>query len=119
LTHEVFQFCLLFGNEIAILDPEINHLGNNYFPIPVRPLHRYNWRIALIWDGASYHRSQAVKDYLASVNQGLQESEWRITCIRFARNDPRQNPVEDIWLQAKRFIREFYHLCQSFSTVKW
>lgn len=76
-------------------------------------------RIALIWDGASYHRSQAVKDYLASVNQGLQESEWRITCIRFAPNDPRQNPVEDIWLQAKRFIREFYHLCQSFSTVKW
>ena len=76
-------------------------------------------RIALIWDGASYHRSQAVKDYLASVNQGLDESQWKITCLRFAPNDPRQNPVEDVWLQAKRFIREFYHLCQSFSTVKW
>lgn len=76
-------------------------------------------RIALIWDGASYHRSQAVKDYLASVNQGLDEAEWKLTCIRFAPNDPRQNPVEDVWLQAKRFIREFYHLCQSFATVKW
>lgn len=76
-------------------------------------------RIALIWDGASHHRSQAVKDYLASVNQGLEESQWLITCIRFAPNDPGQNPVEDVWLQAKRFIREFYHLCQSFSTVKW
>lgn len=76
-------------------------------------------RIALIWDGATYHRSQVVKDYLALVNQDLEESEWKITCIRFAPNDPRQNPVEDIWLQAKRFIREFYHLCKSFSTVKW
>jgi transposase len=56
---------------------------------------------------------------LPFVNQGLQESEWKITCIRFAPNDPRQNPVEDIWLQAKRFIREFYHLCQSFLTMKW
>lgn len=76
-------------------------------------------RIALIWDGASYHRSQAVKDYLASVNHGLEESKWAITCIRFAPNDPRQNPVEDVWLQAKRFIREFYHLCKSFKSVKW
>lgn len=76
-------------------------------------------RLALIWDGASYHRSQAVKDYLAQVNEGLEESAWKITCLRFAPNDPRQNPVEDVWLQAKRFIREFYHLCQSFSTVKW
>lgn len=76
-------------------------------------------RIALIWDGASYHRSQVVKDYLALVNNGLEESEWIITCHRFAANDPRQNPIEDVWLQAKRFIREFYYLCQSFSTVKW
>lgn len=76
-------------------------------------------RIAVIWDGASYHRSHAVKDYLALVNQGLDETEWKISCLRFAPNDPRQNPVEDVWLQAKRFIREFYHLCQSFSTVKW
>lgn len=42
-------------------------------------------RIALIWDGASYHRSQEVREYLESVNQGLDESEWKITCIRFAR----------------------------------
>lgn len=78
-----------------------------------------NSRIALIWDGATYHRSQAVKDYLESVNQGLDESNWKITCIRFAPNDPKQNPIEDIWLQAKRFIREYYHLCQSFNAVKF
>jgi transposase len=76
-------------------------------------------RIAMIWDGASYHRSQALREYLASENQGLEASQWNITCLRFAPNDPRQNPVEDIWLQAKRFLGEFYYLCQSFSTVKW
>lgn len=35
-----------------------------------------------------------------------------------APNAPEQNPVEDIWLYAKRFIREFYHLCKSFSAIK-
>ena len=76
-------------------------------------------RIALIWDGASYHRSQEVKNHLKLLNHGLDESNWRMTCIRFAPNDPKQNPVEDIWLQAKRFIRECYHLCQSFGAVKY
>ncbi len=75
-------------------------------------------RIAIIWDGASYHRSGQFRDYLDSVNQGCEPQEWKITCIRFAPNAPEQNPVEDIWLSAKRFIREFYHLCKSFSTVK-
>jgi transposase len=76
-------------------------------------------RIAIIWDGASYHRSQEVKDYLALTNRDLDELGWNITCIRFAPNDPKQNPIEDIWLQAKRFIREFYHLCKSFAAVKF
>lgn len=75
-------------------------------------------RIALIWDGASYHRSQQLKAYLESVNRGLAERDWRVTCLRFAPNDPSQNPIEDIWLQGKRFIREFYHLCNSFGAVK-
>jgi len=75
-------------------------------------------RIALIWDGASYHRFAGVREYLDSLNQGLDEHEWKITCIRFAPNDPKQNPVEDIWLHAKKFVREFYHLCNSFAAVK-
>lgn len=49
-------------------------------------------RIALIWDGASYHRSQEVKRHLESLNRGLEHSNWKITCIRFALNDPKQNP---------------------------
>ena len=41
-----------------------------------------------------------------------------ITCILFAPNAPEQNPVEDIWLQAKNFIRRYYHLCKDFKAVK-
>ena len=76
-------------------------------------------RIALLWDGATYHRSQEVRAYLDSLNQGLDESDWKITCIRFAPNDPKQNPIEDIWLQAKRLLREYYHLCESFDSAKF
>lgn len=76
-------------------------------------------RLAVFWDGASYHRSVELKTYLQTVNQDLTESAWAITCTRFAPNAPEQNPVEDIWLQAKRFIRNCYHLCKSFAVVKF
>lgn len=76
-------------------------------------------RIAVFWDGASYHRSEELKAYLATVNQDRREDDWQITCTRFAPNAPEQNPVEDIWLQAKRWIRECYHLCKSFNVVKF
>lgn len=75
-------------------------------------------QVAFFWDGASYHRSQEVKDYLAKVNCSIMESDWKITCMRFAPNAPSQNPIEDVWLQAKRYIREFYHLLKTFSNVK-
>jgi hypothetical protein len=75
-------------------------------------------RIALLWDGASYHRSQEVKAFLEEINQGLDPDQWRVTCLRFAPNAPEQNPIEDVWLQAKRFIREYYMLCRSFPIVK-
>ncbi|WP_264328336.1 transposase [Romeriopsis navalis] len=76
-------------------------------------------RFALLWDGAMYHRSAEIKQFLASVNQDLPPEQWKITCIRFAPNDPSQNPIEDIWLQAKRWLRESYHLCSEFHHVKW
>lgn len=76
-------------------------------------------RLAVFWDGASYHRSKELKAYLQSVNQDLAEDAWQITCTRFAPNAPEQNPVEDLWLQAKRLIRECYHLCKSFAVVKF
>jgi transposase len=78
-----------------------------------------NKKLALIWDGASYHRSEQMQQYLASLNQQREAKDWRITCHRLAPNAPEQNPVEDIWLQAKRWIREWYHLCKSFKAVKF
>lgn len=42
-----------------------------------------------------------------------------ITCEKFSPNAPEQNPVEDIWLQCKSFIRHFYHFCRSVKIVKW
>ncbi len=69
-------------------------------------------RIALIWDGAKYHKSDAIKEFLASVNQSHEPEQWHITCILFAPNAPEQNPVEDVWLQAKNFLRKFWPVCK-------
>lgn len=76
-------------------------------------------RLAIFWDGATYHNSQEFREYLTTINQDLSEEEWLITCTKFAPNAPEQNPVEDIWLQVKSFIRKFYYLCSSFTLVKW
>ena len=42
---------------------------------------------------------------------------FKLLVYESAPNEPTQNPVEDIWLHAKNFIRD-YHLCKSFSHVK-
>ncbi len=71
----------------------------------------------MLWDGASYHKYGEFKKYLKSINEGLEKSDWLITCILFAPNAPEQNPVEDIWLQAQNFVRKYYHLCKCFAIV--
>ncbi|WP_250126621.1 transposase [Chroococcidiopsis sp. CCMEE 29] len=63
-------------------------------------------RLSIIWDGASYHRSLKVQQFLTQVNGTLPQHEWKITCVRLAPNAPEQNPVEDVWLQAKLFVRK-------------
>jgi transposase len=76
-------------------------------------------RLALFWHGASYHRSSELKAYLHSVNGHLAQDARAITCTRFTANAPEQNPVADLWLQAKRFKSKCYHLCKSFAVVKF
>lgn len=75
-------------------------------------------RIVLIWDGATYHKSEDVKGFLASINEGRDPAEWQFTCILFAPHSPEQNPVEDVWLQGKSFLRSIWHLLKSFPAVK-
>lgn len=79
---------------------------------------RIGQKISVIWDGASYHKYKAMSDYLQSINAGKAREDWQVTCVLFAPNAPEQNPVEDIWLFAKRFIRSCYYLCKSFDMVK-
>ncbi|NEP33835.1 MULTISPECIES: transposase [unclassified Moorena] len=38
-------------------------------------------KIVLVWDGASYHRSQEFRDFIAQVNT---DKQWNIHCLRFA-----------------------------------
>ena len=84
-----------------------------------------NKKIVLIWDEASYHRFIVgaptigeFQEYLGEVNRSSLPESLEITCILFAPNAPQQNPVEDVWLQAKNFLRKYWYLCKSFCTAK-
>ena len=72
----------------------------------------------IIWNGATYHKGQELREYLELVNKGKSPEEWQINCILFVQNAPEQNPVEDIWLQGKKFLRKFAYPCKLFAIVK-
>jgi putative transposase len=74
-------------------------------------------RLFLLWDGASYHRGVDMQDYLDGVNLHLARDAWRVTCILFAPNAPSQNPIEDVWLKAKQYLRKYWSLCRHFKDV--
>lgn len=74
--------------------------------------------IVIFWDGASYHRGQEVQDYLAEINAGRPEAEWKITCVRLAPYAPEENPMEEVWLHGKGTVRQNYHRCPTFQDVK-
>ena len=59
-------------------------------------------KIVLIWDGASYHRWQELRNFLAQANRG---EEWNIDCLRFAPYAPEENPIENVWGQLKQMLR--------------
>lgn len=74
--------------------------------------------IILLWDGATYHRDAQVKALLTEVNADSPEHAWQLTCLRFAPNAPEQNPIEDVWLQAKNFLRKHFVQHHTFAQVK-
>jgi transposase len=75
-------------------------------------------KLLLLWDGASYHRGQEMQSFLAQENAGLTEAEWRITCMVFAPNAPEQNPLEDLWLKGKTYLRKQFAVNKTFAAVK-
>jgi transposase len=74
-------------------------------------------RLFLLWDGASYHRGAEMQEYLEGVNWQRARDDWRVTCMLFAPNAPEQNPIEDVWLKAKQYVRKHWRMCQSFKDV--
>ena len=62
--------------------------------------------------------SHEVQDYLSQVNQDLEEKDWKVTCLLFAPYAPDQNPVEDVWLQGKTFLRRHFYENKTFNQVK-
>lgn len=79
--------------------------------------HYLGKRLWVIWDNASYHCSQLVKDYLQQVNGELPQQQWPLTLIGLATNAPEQNPIEDVWLNGKTQIRKQAGL-NTFAQVK-
>jgi transposase len=59
------------------------------------------------------------RNFLSEINGDKEPDDFLITCILFAPNAPQQNPVEDIWLQAKNFLRKYWYLCRSFKIIKF
>lgn len=74
-------------------------------------------KVWVIWDNASYHRSEEIKQYLQQINGPLPESEWPLTLIALAPNAPEQNPIEHVWGYGKAQIRKQAGL-DSFQAVK-
>jgi putative transposase len=75
-------------------------------------------KLLLIWDGAPYHQYAEMKAYLRELNDGLDKHDWLVTCELFASNAPEQNPVEDMWLKGKNFLRRTFYKQKTFAQVK-
>ena len=72
-------------------------------------------KIALIWDGASHHRSIEFRNFLAQTNKS---KEWNVHCLRLAPYAPEENPIENVWGQLKRMLRSLCFWCRSFHLTK-
>lgn len=78
-----------------------------------------NKKLIILWDNARYHRGKKVKKYLGEVNEGIpDEKDYKITCYHFSPNAPDQNPVEDVWLRGKDFLRKNFYQSESFYQLK-
>lgn len=95
--------------------------GNSEFSVCFLKTLRRNFqgrRLFIIWDRASYHRGHLVTDYLKQINGERTEQERLIQLEYFAPHAPKQNPMEDSWLAAKRWIRKNFFRFDTFKSVK-
>ncbi len=75
-------------------------------------------KLLFLWDGASSHRGAEMPEFLACQNAGLAEKDWQVTCLLFAPNAPEQNPIEEIWLKGKTYLRKHFAVNKTFAKVR-
>jgi transposase len=106
----------LSGDAIVIPTETANGYWTTIFVEYLRQ-HYSDKRLILLWDGASYHRGIEMQEYLEAVNLERSRDEWWVTCVLFAPNAPDQNPIEDVWLKAKQYVRKHWRECPTFELV--
>ena len=74
-------------------------------------------RLRILWDRASSHRGDLVNASLNERNGDRPEPERLIHLEYFAPNAPEQNPMEDVWLAAKTWIRKHFFLFETFEQI--
>lgn len=75
-------------------------------------------RLFILWDKATYHTSNLVKEYLQEINGGLAKKDWKIILALLPTAAPEENPIETIWLKGKNHVRSLFEKCESFTDVK-
>ena len=75
-------------------------------------------RLLLLWDKATYHTGNLVKEYLGEINSGLAKKDWKLTLELLPTAAPEENPIETIWLKGKNHVRSMFDKCENFSDVK-
>ena len=75
-------------------------------------------QVLIFWDGASYHYQQAMRAFLKTIQAHRPPDEWKVRCMRLAPYTPQENPVEDIWLKGKTFVRTHALWTTSFEQIK-
>jgi transposase len=74
-------------------------------------------KLTVAWDNATWHKGAEMERFLAEVNAGLPPEEWWITVVNFAPHDPTQNPIEEVWHQAKGAIQKLRLVASKFQEV--
>ena len=64
--------------------------------------------LLLIWDNATWHRSQAVEQWIGEHNQQIKDGQKGVRIIKCAlpNKSPWLNPIEPHWIHAKRQVIE-------------
>jgi len=122
MTHQkqrqTYYGALDYGNKEFLVQPyEKGDSANTVSFLKYLIKQRPNSRLTIILAGATYHKSQELREYLELLNKGKFPEKWQIICILFAPN-AQQNPVEYIWLQGKNFWSKFAYRCKYFTIVK-